>query len=100
MSVIRWAWFGWKRTAPLCASCAWGTVLSSEGRKKKETFCRIVTPSYCVPFPVRECTSYWSREAPKATAKSEERQYGFVTTISLSENSSRDVEEKAVSKNP
>jgi len=53
-------------------------------RRRAETFCRIVSPSGLVPFPVRECTDYNDRRVPGAPAEAIAigRRFGFVTTLS------------------
>jgi hypothetical protein len=50
-----------------------------------EIFCRIVSPSSLVPFAIRECTDYSNRRvrSENAEAKSTDRRFGFVATLSL-----------------
>lgn len=85
MSVIRWKLFAAGRAHSLCATCIWGTVRKGYRAGEVEIFCRLVNPSSLVPFPVRECTDHADRRAPgeSAEAKSTDRRYGFVTTLTL-----------------
>ena len=87
MSVIRWKSFGAGRKASLCASCVWGTVRNGYRRGEVEAFCRLVGPNGLVPFAVRDCTGYADRRLPgaPAIAKSTDRRFGFVTTLTLRE---------------
>jgi len=87
MSVIRWKSFGTGGEASLCASCVWGTVRKGYRSGEVEAFCRLVSPNGLVPFSVRECTGYADGRAPgaHATAKSADRRFGFVTTLTLRE---------------
>ena len=87
MSVIRWKSFGAGREASLCASCVWGTVRKGYRSDEVEAFCRLVGPNGLVPFPVRECTGYADGRVPgaRANAKSTDRRFGFVTTLTLRE---------------
>jgi hypothetical protein len=58
---------------------------------KMETICRLVSPSSLVPFAIRECTDYSDRGVPceSGEAKSTDRRYGFVTTLTLREEKNR-----------
>ena len=87
MSVIRWKSFGTGREASLCASCVWGTVRKGYRSGEVEAFCRLVSPHGLVPFSVRECTGYADGRVPgsRANAKSTDRRFGFVTTLTLQE---------------
>ncbi len=52
-----------------------------------EAFCRLVGPNGLVPFAERDCTGYADRRLPgaPANAKSTDRRFGFVTTLTLRE---------------
>jgi hypothetical protein len=85
MSVIRWKSFAAGREASLCVTCSWGTVRKGYRSGEAETICRLVSPSSMVPFAIRECTDYCDRRVPSdaAEAKSTDRGFGFVTTLTL-----------------
>ncbi len=87
MSVIRWKSFAASRADSLCATCLWGTVRKGLRDGQVETFCRLVSPNNLVPFVIRECTDYSDRRVPCETgeAKSTDRRFGFVTTLTLRE---------------
>ena len=89
MSVIRWKSFATGRETSLCASCSWGTVRKGYRSGEVETFCRLISPSSLVPFAIRECTDYSDRRVPceTAEAKSTDRRFGFVTTLTLRDQS-------------
>ena len=91
MSVIRWKSLVAVRAESLCATCAWGTVRKGYRGGEIETFCRFVSPNTLVPFPVRQCTDYNDRRVPSVPveAKSTDRRFGFVTTLSLNVENER-----------
>jgi hypothetical protein len=87
MFVIRLKSFAASRADSLCATCLWGTVRKGFSEGQVETFCRLVSPNNLVPFVIRECTDYSVRRVPceTAEAKSTDRRFGFVTTLTLGE---------------
>jgi hypothetical protein len=91
MSVIRWKSFAAGREASLCATCSWGTVRKGHRNGEAETFCRLIGPSSLVPFAIRECSGYCDRRVPSETAeaKSTDRRFGFVTTLTLRDESTK-----------
>ena len=91
MSVIRWKSFAAPSGDSLCATCVWGTVRKGYRTGEGETFCRVLSPSSLVPFPVRECTDYSDRRVPfaPAEARSTEGRFGFVTTITLEDDTDK-----------
>jgi hypothetical protein len=90
MSVIRWKLFAAGRNDSLCGTCIWGTLRKGYKDGEVQTFCRLIGPNGLVPFPIRECNDYVDRRGSGETveAKSAERRYGFVTTISLRDEKS------------
>jgi hypothetical protein len=99
MLVIRWKSFAAGGADSLCTTCVWGTVRKGSRRGEIETFCRIVSPNTLVPFPVHQCTDYNDRRVPAAPAdaKSADRRFGFVTTLSLNVENERTDNASAVS---
>ena len=89
MSVIRWKSFAAGREASLCATCSWGTVRKGYRTGELEAFCRLIGPGSLVPFAIRECTDYCDRRVSSSSAdgKSADRRFGFVTTLTLREES-------------
>jgi hypothetical protein len=85
MSVIRWKSFAAGRKDSLCATCIWGTLRKGYKDGEVQIFCRLISPNGLVPFLVRECSDYVDRRrsGEAVEAKSSDRRYGFVTTISL-----------------
>jgi hypothetical protein len=99
MFVIRWKSFGAGRGASLRATCVWGTVRKGYRSDEVEAFCRLVGPNGLVPFPVRQCIDYADRRLPsaKVSGKSDERRFGFVSTLTLQEEGPESVSDSEAS---
>jgi hypothetical protein len=52
----------------LCSSCAWAHVVAGFRESELVVICTEVHPNFCVPFKVKECTSYLDRNRPNYDA--------------------------------
>jgi hypothetical protein len=48
----------------LCATCTWATVVAGFRESELVVICTDVQPNFCVPFKVKECSSYLDRNRP------------------------------------